>query len=151
MKIWKKILIGTHKSKDELLKALNAKNIQVTDSKHIWDSPDFQLNSKQEECNLVRVLVDDLGFKEPALYKDICEKAQEFGLKLCPAEVGPQLKLQYKQRRGEYLSIGMNLMQGGYFRIVFGFDYDIQFLRANTFNPLVVKFELDEEFIFCVD
>ncbi len=151
MQIWKTIIIGTYKSKDELLKALGEKGIQVTDSKHMWDSPRFQLSKIQKECKLVRISVMKMGFDKPALYEDICKKAQEIGLKLCPAEVAPQLKIQYRQPRGEYLNIGMKLIDGSYFQIVFGFDYDIRFLRGNTYNPAVVKFELDCEFIFCTD
>lgn len=151
MEIWKTINIGTHKSKDELLKALGERDIQVTDSKYLWDSPNFQLSQTQKNCKLVRISVMKMGFDKPALYKDICKKAQEIGLKLCPAEVAPQLKLQYRQPRGEYLTIGMKLIKGGHFKIVFGFDYDIRYLRGNTFNPSVVKFDLDDEFIFCAD
>lgn len=151
MKIWKTIIIGTHKSKDELLKALGEKGIQVTDSKHIWDSSTLQLSQTRKECKLVRISVMKMGFDKPALYKDICKKAQQLGLKLCPAEVAPQLKLQYRQPRGEYLTIGMKLIKGSYFQIIFGFDYDNRFLRGNTYNPAVVKFELDCEFIFCAD
>lgn len=151
MKIWKTIIIGTHKSKDELLKALRERGIQVTDSKYMWDSSTFQLSQTQKECKLVRMSVMEIGFDKPALYKDICKKAQELGLKLCPAEVAPQLKLQYRQPRGEYLHIGMKLIKGSYFQIVFGFDYDIRYLRSNTYNPAIVKFELDSEFIFCTD
>jgi hypothetical protein len=98
MKIWRTIIIGTHDDKDKLLSALAKKGIQVTDSKHIWDSSNFRLSSSPKECKLVRISLDELGFTESALYKDVCKKAQEIGLKLAPAEVGPQLKMQYNQR-----------------------------------------------------
>lgn len=151
MKIWKTINIGTHKSKDELLIVLKEKGIQVTDSKDLWDSPAFQVCPVQKECKLVRTSVVEMGFDKPALYEDICKKAQEIGLNLCPAEVAPQIKLQYRQPRQEYLSIGMSLIEGRYFKIEFGFSYDVNYLRANVFNPKVITFGLDSEFIFCVD
>ncbi len=149
--VWKTITLGTYGNKNELLQALEERGIKVTDSKHIWDSPSFQLSPIQKECKLVRISVRELGFDRPALYKNICKKAIEIGLKICPAEVAPHLKLQYKQPRGEYLTIGMKLIKDGYFRIVFGFDYDIGYLRSNTFTPSVAPFETDSEFIFCID
>ncbi|MBP7540497.1 MAG: hypothetical protein KA802_11170 [Saprospiraceae bacterium] len=151
MNVWKRIVLGTYRNKKELLLALENKGISVIDSKSIYDSPSFQLSPVQKECDLIRISVRELGFNHPTLYQDICKKAQEIGLKLCPAEVAPQLKLQYKQPRGEYLTIGMELIEDRYFEIVFGFDYDIRFLRGNTYNPHVVKFELDTEFIFSIN
>jgi hypothetical protein len=62
MKIWRTIIIGTHDDKDKLLSALAKKGIQVTDSKHIWDSSNFRLSSSPKECKLVRISLDELGF-----------------------------------------------------------------------------------------
>ena len=39
--------------------------------------------------------VAELGFKNGAKRKDIYNRALELGLKLCPNEVGPALRLQY--------------------------------------------------------
>ena len=67
--------------------------------------------------NLVRVTVAELGFQEvrrEPIYGDsvvrsaIYERAMARGLKLCHAEVGPQLRLQYPdQPHGESLIIAM--------------------------------------------
>src|SRR3954454_4221190 len=60
------------------------------------------------EGNLAVVSVGELGFKDGGTYADICKRALEQGLKLCPAEVGPQLRLQYAdQPSGECLYIAM--------------------------------------------
>lgn len=70
--------------------------------------PAFTCAKKQEEVDLVVVSVGELGFKDVALYKDICARAAEFGLDLCPAEVGPALRLAYDdQPLGEWLYIAM--------------------------------------------
>ncbi|MFZ2167863.1 MAG: hypothetical protein WAV50_03255 [Minisyncoccia bacterium] len=37
----------------------------------------------------------NLGFEKGARYRDICRKAMELGLWLCPAEVGPVLRMEY--------------------------------------------------------
>ena len=59
------------------------------------------------------ISVEDLGFKDGATYKDIYKRALEVGLQLCPAEVGPQLRVQYNdQPRGEWLFIGMGPITG---------------------------------------
>jgi hypothetical protein len=59
--------------------------------------------------DLVRVSVAELGFKDGAYLKDIYARAQqELGLMLCPAEVGPQLRLAYlDQPLGEWLAVAM--------------------------------------------
>ena len=68
---------------------------------------------KETKVELVVASVAELGFKEGATYADICEKAKQLGLGLCPAEVGPQLRLQYtNQPNGEWLTIAMKPITG---------------------------------------
>lgn len=68
----------------------------------------FAASAERTEVNLVSVTVAELGFKKGATRREIYERAQELGLSLCPAEVGPQLRLQYlDQPLGEWLIIGM--------------------------------------------
>ncbi len=79
-------------------------------AKDLLAKPDFEksISTTETEVNLVILSVADLGFKDGAKRSDIYDKAQELGLELCPAEVGPQLRVQYKdQPAGEYLLIGM--------------------------------------------
>ncbi|MDD4902076.1 MAG: hypothetical protein PHE24_02985 [Patescibacteria group bacterium] len=76
-------------------------------------NPDFDVVKKPEKINLVRLKVEDLGFSSGATTKEIYEKVEELGLKLCPPEVGPQLRLNYEQifqrqqPKGESLYVGM--------------------------------------------
>jgi len=64
--------------------------------------------TKETELELVIASVAELGFKKVAKYSDICDRIKELGYDLCPAEVGPQLRLQYKnQPNGEWLRVAM--------------------------------------------
>ena len=65
------------------------------------------------EIKLVRATVAELGFPNGATRAQIYEKAHSFGLEFCPAEVGPQLRLQYSvQPEGEQLLIAMESIEG---------------------------------------
>lgn len=62
--------------------------------------------SKQvEKYSLVRFTVNELGLTCPTTTDKIYKRAKELGLELCPPEVGPQLRLQYKG--GESMRITM--------------------------------------------
>ena len=77
---------------------------------NIIDQPSFQASIAKEatDVDLVVLSVAELGFKDGARYTDICQQAIDRGLMLCPAEVGPQLRLQYQdQPKGERLIIAM--------------------------------------------
>ncbi|MCX6754330.1 MAG: hypothetical protein NTU81_00670 [Candidatus Nomurabacteria bacterium] len=57
---------------------------------------------------MVNISVADLGLKSGATYGDICARACELGLGLCPFETGAQLRLEYKEQPyNEYLHIAM--------------------------------------------
>lgn len=64
--------------------------------------------TQPETVNLVRLSVKDMGFNSYATTTHIFAKAKELGLELCPAEVGPALRLAYRdQPIDEWLIIGM--------------------------------------------
>jgi hypothetical protein len=49
-----------------------------------------------------------LGLPDKSTTDQIYQRAEELGLELCPAEVGPHLRLQYQdQPMSEFLHIGM--------------------------------------------
>ncbi|MEK7098139.1 MAG: hypothetical protein AAB906_04800 [Patescibacteria group bacterium] len=83
-------------SPEKAEKALIAKNIYLVDyGKDILQKTEFNREGKTYE--LVQFTVAQLGFPKGATTKEIYDKAtKELGLELCPAEVGPHLRLQYK-------------------------------------------------------
>lgn len=109
-KTWKKIKLGTGlKDADDFRKALKKADCNIGDwGNDILGKPAFTVSPKETEVELVVVSVAELGFKDGATRADIYKRANELGLDLCPNEVGPQLRLQYKdQPKGEWLLIGM--------------------------------------------
>jgi len=109
-KVWKTIKLGTGlKTDDAFRKALKAGGHYISDwANDILGKPAFKASKTEMEVGLMNVSVAELGFKNGAKLSDIYKRAQELGLELCPAEVGPQLCLQYKdQPNGERLLIGM--------------------------------------------
>jgi len=104
---FKIIEIGTHKDVKSLRKALEESGARIGD----WASDILnktKLSISKQSLDLVVRSVKELGFPNGAQYQDICKAAESQGLDLCPAEVGPQLRLQKPdQPNGEWLVIAM--------------------------------------------
>lgn len=94
-------------SPDEYRTALKAGGHQV------YSGADYMLGKMEKpaflgEIELVTLSVEALGFPQGATRATIYAKAIELGLELCPAQVGPALRLQYTdQPVGEWNLIGM--------------------------------------------
>lgn len=105
---FKVIEIGTHKDVESLRKALEESRARMIGD---WASDILnktKLSKSKQSLDLVVRSVKELGFPNGAQYKDICKAAESQGLDLCPAEAGPQLRLQYPdQPNGEWLVIAM--------------------------------------------
>ena len=108
--VWKTITLGLHESSGGYRKALRSHKCQVSNwACTILDDPTFTCATQALEVDLVIVFVARLGFRGGASLSDIYTRAQERGLELCPPEVGPALRLAYKnQQHGEQLTIAMN-------------------------------------------
>lgn len=108
--VWRRATLGTYKTIDALRDALHAERIHVGDRvDEILGRPAFNLSKMRRDIRLVVLAVFELGFdEEGASLAHIYARARQLGFELCPAEVGPQLRLQYlNQPFGEFLHIAM--------------------------------------------
>jgi len=108
--VWKTIKLGTgFKTADEFRRALRDGGFRISGwASDILGKPALKAADEETEVDLVKVTVAELGFKEGVRRDQIYERAKEFGLELCPAEVGPQLRLQYQdQPNGEWILVAM--------------------------------------------
>ena len=107
---WRVIQLGTFPSADALRTALDeARNprYRVGD----WGGDILKkvvVAREPTEIELVRVTVAELGFPDEATRDQIYNAGLKLGWQLCPAEVGPQLRLQYpEQPNGEWDLVAM--------------------------------------------
>jgi hypothetical protein len=108
--IWRTVTLGTYKTTDALRDALDVKRIHVGYAvDEILGRAAFNLSKTRRDARLVVLAVSELGFEEEGVsLADISARARQLGFELCPAEVGPQLRLQYlNQPLGEFLHIAM--------------------------------------------
>ncbi|NQU84038.1 MAG: hypothetical protein HQ536_05000, partial [Parcubacteria group bacterium] len=94
----KTIQLGTGlKTVDDFCRAFKENGCCVSDwALDILKKPAFTVVSQPTTIDLVVRSVAELGFPDGATRKEIYERAAKLGLELCPAEVGPQFRLQYK-------------------------------------------------------
>jgi len=102
------------KSSKELIAELQQNNINLSDeAKYMLNSREFVPTKNSESLTLVRLSVADLGFTRSATTDQIYYRAKELGLELCPADVGPEYRLKYKdQPKGDWFRIGMKTIVG---------------------------------------
>jgi hypothetical protein len=108
--IWKRITLGTYKGVNGVRDALDAANIRVgASADEILGRPGFHFSKTRIPMDLVVLTAVDLGLEKGSWpLRDIYRRAVQLGLELCPAEVGPQLRLEYlNQPVGEFLHIAM--------------------------------------------
>ncbi len=149
------IKIGTLPNVKAIRKAITNAGSLISDwADDMMSKKEFTVAKKETEVELVVASVAELGFKDGAKYSAICERAKNFGLNLCPAEVGPQLRLQYTDQpkeKDEWLRIAMEPItdSDGYLS-VFSVDHDGcgLCLRGNLGLPGVF-WDGDRCFVFC--
>lgn len=108
--VWKTVAIGTFTDFAALRSAMGTLGCGVGSSAdEIISRPAFILSGWKTEVDLVAVSAAELGFGgETATLRNIYAQAQTLGLGIAPAEVAPQLRLQYlDQPIGEFLIVAM--------------------------------------------
>lgn len=97
------------KNKKELVKELEKNKINVSGyASDMLNSKDFTISEIKEHLDLIRLTVKDLGFPSGATTEKIYQRAEELGLELCPAETGPNLRLEYiNQPLNEWIYMAM--------------------------------------------
>jgi hypothetical protein len=109
-----------------------------------------------EQIKLVRLKVGDLGFTKNPTTDELYAKTGELGLELCPAEVGPNLRLKYaevfkrEQSMNEYLYIAMKQItdSDGSPNIFFVKRHDDGFWLSYYWADPTDEWSLDDEFVF---
>lgn len=108
-KIWREIEIGNFHNMIELVSAIEKANCVIGEwANDLMHQPSFVLSCERKKIQLTKVTLGDLGLGTRSSYAEICRAASNSGLIVCPAEVGPQLRLQYlDQPYGEWCIVSM--------------------------------------------
>jgi hypothetical protein len=110
VRIWKTITLGTYKGVVAYRDALDLARIKIGDSAdEILGRPAFPYTRTKTGVELAVLSAADLGVEsDESSLTDVYKRARQAGLELCPAEVGPQLRLDYRnQPLGDALNIAM--------------------------------------------
>lgn len=95
--VFKTITLGVYESGKAYSRALARAGFTIGDwASNILDK--IQVSQSRVQLDLVVRSVAELGFDKATRYDAICAKAKELGLQLCPAEVGPTLRLTYSDQ-----------------------------------------------------
>lgn len=107
-KVWKTITLGTSfTSGEEFIREFERKGIRYSWWDKILLQPAFRVFHREIKIDLVRVKARQIVSEPYALWQ-LFKAAKGKGLRLCPVEVGPQLRLQYtEQPHGDYLLVAM--------------------------------------------
>lgn len=135
------VKLGTHPNNAALRKILTDEGNRIGD----WASDilkKVQVAPEPTEVEIVVATVAELGFLSGATRQQIYDKALSLGLELLPAEVGPQMRLQYQnQPNEEWILIGMEPISAsdGDLHVFFvARNGDDRWLNANYDNPASV-------------
>lgn len=107
--VWKTIKLGTVSTAYDIrheLERIQCTIHNVADS--ILDNSSFTVSDKRSELRLVKLTPIELGFEgDDTTRVELYKRAIKRGLVLCPAEVGPQLLLQFPNSSLQNVCIAM--------------------------------------------
>lgn len=128
--------------------AMERKNIYLSDwGKDILYKTEF--SKEFQKYDLVRFAVRQLGFHDRATTDEIYKKAEDLGLELCPAEVGPHLCLQYSGKEWMFIAMKQITDRDGHPHI-FRLDTDGGQLELNgSYAGPNGRWSAGSEFVFC--
>ena len=110
LQTWRTITLGSYRGVDAYRNALDMAKIKIGDSAdEILGRPAFPYAGTKTRVELAVLSAADLGVElDQVSLAEVYRRARQAGLELCPAEVGPQLRLDYRnQPLGEALDIAM--------------------------------------------
>lgn len=107
--VWKTVRLDTHIGAAGIREALNKWPFHLGDSANAILEKALAEGSATSAVNLVILSPSEMGFEEENVrLSDFYARARKQGLELCPAEVGPLLRLQFvDQRLGDFVHIAM--------------------------------------------
>lgn len=126
-------------------------------SKGIWVS-DYALDllkktefsHEGKTYDLVQFTVEQLGFPRGATTDQIFTKAQELGLELCPAEVGPQLRLSYSGSDWKYIAMKQIAYLRGYPYVFDLYRNGGELVLDSPYAEPDGRWDDGYQFVFCV-
>ena len=94
-------------TKDELLERLAARSVSLNQyARTLFADNDFTTSNDVTDIDLAIVSVPEIGLPDGGTYADILANAAKVGLRPCPLEVAPHLRLDYlDQPAGPYLTV----------------------------------------------
>ena len=138
------------KSPEEYTRELETGGFQIYDYTKDMLNKTETLKQK-EKVDLVSFSVGQLGFPNGATLQQIYDKAKELDLELCPPQVGPELRLNYKdQPNGEWLRIAMEAIsdRDGFPRIFIMGSGDGALWLDDYWSDLGFEWGSDDRFVF---
>ncbi|MBI2475510.1 hypothetical protein HYV69_03745 [Candidatus Uhrbacteria bacterium] len=146
------VTLGLHETPEAYEKALESAGFKISDwARNLLKK--ITCSKKEVEVNLTSATIAELGLPNGGTTKEVYSAILAQGGQLCPAEVGPALRLFYKdQTKGEWFQIAMEAISDSRGALnVFDIDHDKDGLWLDTFEDLPGdRWGFDHRFVFVV-